>query len=158
MIEAEGIVVRTESSMAFVETQRASACGSCSSKSSCGTSSLAGLMAGKSRFFKVQNPVGAVVGETVVVGLDERALLRGSLALYALPLLMLIAGAVAAGFLAPSVAREGYSIAGAAAGLAAGVVGVRIVASRLAATSRYQPVIMRRIFQTQVVRFSEGKQ
>lgn len=155
MIEEEGIVVRTENSIAFVETRRQSGCGGCSSNGACGTASLSRLGA-KSRLFEVQNPVGAIAGDSVVIGLEEKSLLKGSLTLYALPLLLLILGALVASFLAPSPnEKDGYSILGAALGLVAGGVGLRLAAARIGADSCYRPIILRKKFGRKIACFSE---
>jgi sigma-E factor negative regulatory protein RseC len=156
MIEAEGIVVRTENSIAFVETQRQPGCGSCSSSGSCGVASLSRLFRTHPGTFRVQNPVGAIAGEGVVIGVEEKALLKGSLVLYALPLFLLLLGAVAASLVAPSPAeKENYSIIGATLGLVVGGAGLRLAAGPIGSNSRYQPIILRKISNRKTVCFSQ---
>ncbi len=79
----------------FVEivAERHSACGGCSAKGGCGTALLAGWLSRRRLVFHLRNDVGAQVGDTVVVGLDEGYLQRAALVLYLLPLTGLLLGA-----------------------------------------------------------------
>ena len=69
MIEENGVVAATEGESAWVETSRQSACGSCSATKGCGTGSLSRFFAGRAHRVRVRNPVGAKVGDEVVVGI-----------------------------------------------------------------------------------------
>lgn len=154
MLEAEGVVLSSGAGMAQVATSRASACGSCSGKQGCGVSSLGQLLGGKNGAFSVSDPIGVAVGERVVIGLEETALLKGSMLAYLLPLALLLAGAVAGSLLAPLPPADIYAMWGALAGLLAGLGALRILGAGTRARQRYRPVIMRRVFPArQVVNF-----
>lgn len=159
MLEAEGVVVKLAADGAYVETARASSCGSCSSQQSCGTTSLSRLLGGRPLSFRVQNPIGAVVGERVVIGLEESALLRSTLLSYVLPLALLMAGALLGSQVAPAgAAKDLYSVAGAGIGLVLGFAALKWVAERAGGHGQYQPVILRRVFSCNIVKFSEDSE
>ncbi len=103
MIEEEASVVRVSAGLAEIVTDRRDACGSCSAKHGCGTSLLATWLPQRRLSFRITNEIGAQVGDRVVVGLDESALQRGSLLLYAAPLVGLLSGAIAGEGLFPRV-------------------------------------------------------
>lgn len=157
MLETEGLVVRLGVDGTYVETARASFCGSCSSKQSCGTSSLGQLLGRKTSSFRVSNPIGAVVGERVVVGLEESALLTSSLLGYVLPLASLLGGALLGSQFAPAgAATDLYSVSGAVVGLILGIATLKWVAARANGGQRqFQPVILRRVFSCNIVKLAE---
>lgn len=95
MITESGKVVALEGSRAWVQTIRTSACQSCSARSGCGQRALASVTGGRANRVRVDNTVGARVGDEVVLGIDEQALLRASLWVYGAPLLLLVVGCIA---------------------------------------------------------------
>ncbi len=142
MIEEPGQVVRVAGDWAWVETRRGSACGHCASSAQCGTASLSRLFSRRAITLRVRNTAGVAPGDRVLLGLPEGAFLRGALAMYAVPLLGLLAGAVAVqGLLAP--AGEGPVVLGGAAGLALGLAWARRWSRRHA--DHYQPTLLRRL-------------
>lgn len=146
MIEETGRVVNVGDGYAWIETEPANACGSCSARRGCGTSALAGLFGRRAAPLRVVNHISASVGDSVVIGIEEAGLVRGSLAVYAAPLAGLFAGGLlgryAAGVMLPGVA-EIASILGALAGLAAGLAWLRRFSRHTEQDARYQPVILR---------------
>lgn len=159
MLETEGVVVRLATDGAFVETSRASSCGTCSSQQSCGTSSMSFLIGAKARPFHVRNPIGAAVGERVVIGLEESALLRSSLLSYAFPLTLLMAGALLGNQLAPvGAAKDLYSVAGSGIGLVLGFAALKWMSARTGEQRQFQPVILRRVFSYNVVKLAEDRE
>jgi sigma-E factor negative regulatory protein RseC len=151
MIEESGRVVSTRGEYAWIETGRATACGSCASRSGCGTSVLATLFGRRPANIRVVNSIGAAVGEQVVIGISESGLVRGSLAVYLVPLAGLFAGALAGQSLAAaSVSAPGdlASMLGGAGGFAAGIVWLRRFSRVSARNARYQPVMLRRQHMT----------
>jgi sigma-E factor negative regulatory protein RseC len=140
MLEEHGVVVKVEDEFAWVRTQRHSACGHCHTKDSCGTASLSQVLGQKVTEVKVSNPVSARVGDNVVVGLEEQALLRGSLVIYFLPLLCLFAAAL---FAEAWFQSEPLTMLFGITGLVAGLFWVKRVTAGMADDVRYQPVILR---------------
>ncbi len=147
MIEERGEVTAVEPPYAMVVTQRRSSCGSCTTKG-CGTGALSELFAARSQAMRVLNPIEARVGDQVVLGLEEGALLRGSLAVYIVPLLTMIGAGVAGEAVAPLLGLEHtsayLSLPGAVTGLAAGFLWVRRFGRRMASDHRFMAVILRR--------------
>jgi sigma-E factor negative regulatory protein RseC len=118
MIEQQAVVHDCQGERALVEVQRASACGGCAEQAGCGTGAIARYFGQRTARVSVGNPTGARPGDTVVVGYDERAFLRAAVLLYLLPITMFAAGAAG---LAVLGGTEGWGVAGAVAGLAAGL-------------------------------------
>jgi len=154
MIEESAIVTATNGEFARVETQRATSCGSCEAKSSCGTSALAKVFGNRRTVVEVLNPIGAVSGERVIVGLDESALTRASFFFYIVPLLLLLTGGMLGQWLAETLSfqsTEPLSILGGLLGLLIGVVWLRWFAFRPSRSSAYQAVILRRAGSIHVI-------
>lgn len=158
MLEAEGVVVKTGPEGVFVETSRASACGSCSSQNSCGTTTLSQLLGSRKSAFKVLDPIGAAVGERVVIGVEEAALLKSSLLVYLLPLALLLAGAILGSLSAPVHLMDAYAGWGAIAGLILGFVALKLASARAGTQQQFQPVILRRAFSRNFVKFAEDRE
>lgn len=138
-------MVRVEAGYAWVDTRGKSGCGGCHQSGTCGASVLDRLFSARREPVKALNRAGASVGETVVVGLNETALVRGSLLVYLLPL----AGMMGLGLLASVLtgadgAREGVTIVASMAGLVLGLMAVGHRSRGLAGNPHYLPVVLRR--------------
>lgn len=147
MIEETAIIQQTEQGIAWVETLRKSACDSCAVNKGCGTSVLAKVLGRKHSRVRVLNPLGALPGEQVVVGIHEQALVKGSLAVYMAPLAGLLAGAIGGGLLGQWLQWTGevLSIALGLAGLGLGFWWLGGYTRKISQDKRYQPVILRRV-------------
>ena len=147
MIEESATVVRTEGELAWLETRRKSACGSCSVNKGCGTSVLAKVMGNKTTLVCALNRAEAKAGEQVIVGIEDQALVRGSLAVYAVPLLALLGGAMLGDYLQgmAGMSGEGLVILGALSGFGVGFGWLRRYARQISRDERYQPVVLRRV-------------
>jgi sigma-E factor negative regulatory protein RseC len=142
----EGIarVVRVDAGVAWFEPEQTTSCGHCASSAVCGTGS-GGIGSVASRIelrrFSLDNTAGLRVGERVVVGVDERALLKAALTAYALPL----ATALAAGGIAQGLFGDDLATMGAMAfGLGLGLLAARFAARRLSARGELSPRFLRR--------------
>ncbi|MBI5462336.1 MAG: SoxR reducing system RseC family protein [Gammaproteobacteria bacterium] len=151
MIEEFAQVVATEGEFVWVETQRQSTCGGCAANQACGTATLAKVLGTRRTRVRALNPAwnhdGAQVGDTVVIGLDETALIRGSLAVYAMPLLTLFAGGIVGALLSDrwAVGGETLTLGLGVVGLIAGLLWLKGFSRRIRDDSRYQPVVLRRV-------------
>jgi sigma-E factor negative regulatory protein RseC len=145
VIEEAALVVATEGEEAWVETSRRSSCGSCEAKG-CGTGALSKVLGRRSQRLRVKNPIAATAGEAVVLGISESALLKGSLAVYLVPLLALLAGGLLGEVMAPQLAlpKEGMSIFFALIALACSFLWLRHFNRRAANDVRFNAVILRR--------------
>ena len=82
--------MRVEGEFAWVETRRASTCGGCAGTAGCGTAVLGRVLGTRGIQVKARNVSGISAGDRVVIGVRERALVRGSLVVYAVPLVGLL--------------------------------------------------------------------
>lgn len=102
MIEEQVVITSLEEGGAWVEGVQLSACGSCSAKAGCGSHAMNQL--GRKISLWLPNDDWECeklsIGQQVVVGLPEGAILRSTLVLYGIPLLFLVAGAVVGHFIA----------------------------------------------------------
>lgn len=145
MIEEHAVVVEIGDGHAWVEIQRRPACGSCAASEGCGTAVLGKLWSGDRRIrMRVMAGGPLRAGDEVCVGLADGVLLRGALLAYALPLLLLLAGALL-GQLAFSGAGEEPVILSGALGLGLGFLAVRVLSKRVRDDARFQPRVLRRI-------------
>jgi sigma-E factor negative regulatory protein RseC len=82
----------------------------------------------------------------VVIGISESSLVRGSLAIYAVPLLGLFAGALFGQLLSGGYTEYAdlAPLLGGSAGFAAGLVWLRRFSRVTGRDDRYQPVLLRR--------------
>ncbi|NIR62130.1 MAG: SoxR reducing system RseC family protein [Gammaproteobacteria bacterium] len=150
MIEAPGRVVAVEGDRAWVETAPESACGKCVAGGGCGSALLGRALRRGLPRVEVHNRIGAGVGDAVVVGVREQALLTGSLAVYTVPLVLMLLGALAGEGLVPGPygKGEGVTIVFGALGLAVGFLWLRLFTVRIRHDRRYRPVILRRTAPT----------
>jgi sigma-E factor negative regulatory protein RseC len=98
MIEQSAIILALENAsasqtIATLEIVRKTACGLCGQTRGCGNSIWGKLLNHKSTNFTAQNPIDAKVGDRVIVGIDETALVKSALILYILPLVTMFLGA-----------------------------------------------------------------
>jgi sigma-E factor negative regulatory protein RseC len=126
MIEERAVILsldnQSDDSTAILEIERKTACGLCGQTRGCGNSIWGKLFAHQSTAFKAQNRINAKVGDSVIVGINEKALLKSAMLLYILPLATMLIGAILATQIRDT---NGYAMLGAAAGLVLGFVWVK---------------------------------
>lgn len=142
MIEERAVVVAVGDGHAWLEIQRRSACGSCNASEGCGTAALAKVWDGRRSRVRVICRWPLRVGDEVLVGLADGALLRGALLAYLLPLALLLAGALLGEAVFAGAGEEPVVFLG-AVGFALGLMGVRILSRHWQQDARYQPVVLR---------------
>jgi sigma-E factor negative regulatory protein RseC len=98
LTETPALVTRVEDGTAWVASKAPSSCGACGGKG-CGSSLFSRFWHPDEPEYRVDNPIGAGVGDAVVVGVPDGALLRAALASYGMPLLLLLGGAGLGNFL-----------------------------------------------------------
>ena len=157
MIEEHALVVALDGDDVWVETQRQSACGQCAANKGCGTAVLGKVLGLKRSRVRILNPnaTSVSVGDEIIVGIEEQALVRGSLAIYTVPLMTLflfgVLGDVLAGQLNISDSDFFVSVFG-FIGLFFGFFWLRWFSRKMSRDSRYQPVLLQRVIQHQVAR------
>lgn len=138
-------------STATLEIERKTACGLCGQTRGCGNSIWGKLFAHQSTAFKAQNLINAKVGDSVIVGINESALLKSALLLYILPLVTLFLGAILA---TQFNASDASAMTGALIGLALGLLWVKGHTMSSSYFKLQQPVILRLAFQEAVINVS----
>lgn len=150
MIEEHAQVVALENNDVWVETQRRSACGQCAANKGCGTATLAKVLGNKRSRVRTLNPKATpvTVGDEVVIGINEQALVRGSLAVYTVPLLSLFVFGFLGQILSAQLMMTNHDILPIVLGLSGLLLGffwVRRFTRGIANDVRYQPVLLRRV-------------
>ncbi len=147
MIEETARVVACKGEFAWVEAARNTACGQCSANKACGTAVLSKVTGRKITRMRAINTIHARKGDTVTIGLQESALLKGSFAVYILPLLLMLFFAIAGKVIALQTdwPVETTVIVFAVAGMITAAVWLRRFTRRIQNDRRYQPVILRRV-------------
>ena len=122
---------------ALVRIRRAEACHSCAARGACQT------LGGQTQDIEltVDNSLGAVPGDQVVLSLDESAVIKASAVLYLVPATTLILGALVGAAAGPRLgfAQDPGSIWGALGGLCLGLVLVKLIGKAMSRESQYIP-------------------
>jgi sigma-E factor negative regulatory protein RseC len=147
MIEQQAVILSIDDqkdnpqvSIATLEIERKTACGLCGKTRGCGNAIWGKLFAHQSSAFKAQNIINARVGQSVVVGINEKALLKSALLLYLLPLATMLIAAI----VAMQVNNTDISaMVGALIGLLLGLVWVKGYTTSNQYFLFQQPVILR---------------
>ncbi len=87
MIDETGVVTKTEGITAKILVQKKSSCENCGVASACKSSD-------NGMEIEALNPVQAKVGQTVKVSIKPQTYLKGTMLVYGIPLVALIAGAI----------------------------------------------------------------
>lgn len=147
-----GRVVAVETDGVWVETIRQSTCGSCSARKGCGHGLLNRAADGRYGYIRVlpgNLPIADVaVDDQVRFAIPGSVIVRGSLVVYALPLLLLLGGAIAGSQVAGALSAaqaDLYALAGGALGFALGALAVRWHAHLHRGDVRLQPTLIARL-------------
>jgi sigma-E factor negative regulatory protein RseC len=124
LIEGLARVVGVQGDQVWLATEAPAACGSCATKSACGSGSTK-----RGASWRVPRSLGPgqtlALGDRVHVGVDRHALTRASLTAYVLPLVTMLIAASAL-----QEAGDTVAVVAALAGLLAGAAAARILARR----------------------------
>ena len=144
MIEEHAIVVDIDNDdAAMLEIVRRTPCGLCGQSRGCGISIWGRLFGHKPNIFKAVNQINAKVGDSVIVGIEEQALLTSSMTVYGIPLVAMLAGALLAGGLFAAGHADRNAVIGAVIGLVFGLLWVKAYTAGRGLDARYRPVILR---------------
>ncbi len=134
-------VVAVEDGHAWVETERKAVCDACSVQKGCGSGIISRMFRKRARM-RLPNAIGARVGERVVIGIEDGALVRASLAVYLMPLVWMLLGGIAGQLIGEALGWGQVEAASALfgmLGLFAGFLWLR----RYARGSAHQPNLLR---------------
>lgn len=155
MIEETATVIAIEHGQLVLQASTRTACGSCAAKQGCGTSVLSGWLGRKVVHIRADNTVDAQVGDEVVIGLGEDALLSGSVWIYLMPLLAMLIAALLADQLLESggQGRDLLILLAAAAGFGLMLLGARAWLKTQSRGGRLSPVVLRKAVRQDHVQF-----
>lgn len=144
-MEEFAVVTACADQDAVLEIERRTACGLCGQKRGCGNATWGKLLGHQQKPFVAENPIGASVGDSVVVGIDQHVLMRTMLFLYLTPLFFMIVLAVLADFLQDS---QFYVMLSALLGLLLGFIVMKKyllndAGLKSSGKARYKAVILR---------------
>lgn len=152
MIEQQATVITVEGDQLVLEAETQSSCQACEVKSGCGTSVLSKWVGKKFTRFHAKNTVDACVGDEVVVGLSETALVQGSLAIYFLPLLGMIIFALAADILlSPGGSHDLMVALSAFSGFGVALVVGRAYLANTRLKDSLSPVVLRKVIDSKII-------
>jgi sigma-E factor negative regulatory protein RseC len=145
MIEEHAIILNIEDlgndqSVATIEVVRKTACGLCGKTQGCGNAIWGKLFAHKTTSFKAQNNINAKTGQHVIVGIDEKALMKSALLLYIVPLVTMFVGAILASQISNS---DLTAMIGAVIGVLLGYFWVKAHTTGRSYYQSHQPKILR---------------
>lgn len=138
-------VVAVEGTHAWVETRRKAVCDGCSVQKGCGSGIISRLFNKRARL-RVANTLDARVGDRVVLGMDDGTLVRNSFAVYMMPLVWMLLGALGGQTLGTALQWayvDGVTALFGVLGLAAGFLWLRRYARGIAADGSRQPGLLR---------------
>ena len=143
MIEDTARVVAVDDHYAWVTTLSETGCQSCSVKGGCGQNILQLKARQRSGQLRVTNTMDVSIGDTVLVGIAENALLKASAMTYLIPLILMIlcAGLVSS---SPFSSDANTALAG-ASGLIFGLFIVKIISYKLSCNPAYHPQLLKKI-------------
>jgi sigma-E factor negative regulatory protein RseC len=151
MLVETGRVVAVEQDGVWVETVRSSTCGSCAARKGCGHGLMNQISDGQRGLVRVLPgrilPSECHLNDEVEISIPEEVILTGSLVVYIMPLLVMLAGA---GMAARYTDGDLASALGAVGGLALGMLLVRWHAHRHRNDRRLQPQLMAIVSRTTV--------
>ncbi len=143
MLLETGRVVAVEQDGVWVETVRSSTCGSCAARKGCGHGLMNQVRDGERGLVRALPgplaPADCQLDDEVQISIPEEVILKGSLVVYILPLLTMLAGA---GIAAQAWQGDLAAALGAAVGIACGMLLVRWHAHRHRDDRTLQPVLM----------------
>ena len=141
-------MVYIDDEYAWVEARHNAVCGGCKLNGGCGTALLGKFFGRSSVRVRALNPINAQIGDQVAVGIPEQALVKGSLAIYAVPLVfMLTLSLLGAALPIDHVSQEAMSILLALLGLVIGFAWLAVFARRISRHPHYDPIILRLVSQ-----------
>jgi len=149
MIEEQAQVVEIKGDVLLLQAQTQTACGSCAANKGCGTSLLSKVVGRKFTHFQADNNVNAKVGDIVVVGISEDALLKGSMVMYVIPIMAMLVFALFADYFLTATAlyRDLMIAATAIAGLGFGSSVSKWYFSRQSSVHLFAPVVLRKVIE-----------
>jgi len=96
MIEESAIVTGLDGDLAMIQMLRQGTCSQCELNSGCGTGAIGRMLGHRSKLLTIKNNYNLKPGDSVLLGMPDKAYMKASLLIYGLPLVGLIAGSLLA--------------------------------------------------------------
>ncbi len=141
MIQETAIVSNFKDGYADLIIDRKSACGACSSKSSCSQSSLLNSSSKQKNILRIYSELPLQVGDTVIIGIKSNQLLLATVMMYILPLLVFMIFTVIGKYLG----GEHASIFAGLSGLFCGIFFLRKFVVKNKISNQFQPKILNKM-------------
>ncbi len=140
MATEQGIVIRTDSSAAWVKTIKTGDCAGCSARGSCHSMGNTNEME-----VKAINEAGAKEGDRIVLLFETSSLLKATFLIYVFPILLLMIGAVLGQEIALSINLDpsGFAALMGFSFFFAAVLIIKIRANKMAQKNEYHPKIVK---------------
>lgn len=135
----QAVVRLVDAGEALVEVAQGG-CGRCHEKGGCGGQQLTQMFCSGPRQYRVDNAIGAAIGDRVTVAVAPGSLRQSANLAYGLPVLALVAGALAGG----ALAGDGGAMLGGAVGLVTAFILVARKSARVAGNPASRPHIISR--------------
>lgn len=141
IVEGTARVVSVENGEVWLEPEQTKSCGHCHASKACGVEPGSRRLV--ARRFSLPDENGLRAGDRVVIGVDNRTLVRAAVTAYCLPLLTMLVAGVSTQKLGGG---DGEALTATLAGLAIGLLLVRWRAHRLTQRGELTPHFIRRAF------------
>lgn len=153
MLEEVGEVVALEGAYAVIETQPRSACGHCSTGSSCGTSVLGKLFSQRRHQVRLRNDLDLSIGDRAVIGIEPSVMISTAVMAYILPLILMMGFALLVNTVIDT--GDGVTFIASMLGLVSGIIlSNRIMGGR---DFESRDIVLLRHAETSVVHMTNNK-
>lgn len=139
MTETQATVTALDGAYAIVRAEQQGGCGRCNEPGGCGGNNLVQMMCGAPREYRVLNPDGAKLGESVTVCVAEGVVSRTAVLMYGVPLVFLFLGTVVGSVL---WGNDWSAVAGGMAGLVTSWLIIKKTQRGVGDDRRFQPTIL----------------
>ena len=140
MATEQGIVIRADSSAAWVKTVKTGDCAGCTARGSCHSLGSSG-----EREVEAINVAGAREGDRILLLFETSSLLKATFLLYVFPILLLVIGAVLGQTMASRLdfSPSGLSLLTGFSFFLAAVLIVKTLANKMARKQEYRPKVIK---------------
>jgi len=147
MIEEAALVKSVDGSLINVVTVQSSACQQCNESTTCSTSVLSKFFGNKEIELQLESDMPLEIGDQVMLGIEEKMLLRLTMLIYLAPLFGLFLFALAGGFMETflTLKTELLSVAMGVLGLVGGYFFIRVYIEKYLDPKNIKPVILKKL-------------
>ncbi len=130
MISATGKVISTQNGVLEVSCQQKSSCQACAARTQCGTGLVHSALPSRTFIIQLDSELDLPLGSSVSIGFPDSLFLRFASAVYLLPLLFLILGALLGDKSGALLGFSGAASEGLAIGMAFSLMGLGFICAK----------------------------